>query len=154
MSTSTNEIEHVAYAERIGRDYKIWLKWRGYSELSYRWAKQLIKETSNAVLLDEIKKAQTAADAVHAARFGHINDDPDVQPATAGGGDTERSDAVATPPVLDERELRRQRRAAVLEAHKALLLDVDFHVSSVACDELFAVCAASDDYCLGSSLPE
>ena len=77
-----------------------------------------------------------------------------MQPAIAGGGDTERSDAVTTPPILDERELRRQRRAAVLEAHNALLLDVEYHVSSIACDELFAVCAASDDYCLGSSLPE
>jgi hypothetical protein len=63
------EIERVSHAERVGNVYKIWLKWRGYDELLYRWRHELVKETTNLELLGEIDAA--VADARERYRAQH-----------------------------------------------------------------------------------
>ena len=62
-------IERVLHAERVGRWYKLWIKWRGSNEISPRWRHELVKETTNAELLQEIKDAVDAARS--AARHEH-----------------------------------------------------------------------------------
>ena len=48
-------IETVMYAERIGGHYKLWIKWSGSPELTWRWAHELRAETSNDELLQNIE---------------------------------------------------------------------------------------------------
>ena len=48
-------IETVMYAERIGGHYKLWIKWSGSPELTWRWAHELKAETSNDELLQNIE---------------------------------------------------------------------------------------------------
>ena len=50
-------IESVHHAERIGRHYKIWLKWEGSADLTWRWRHELVIETTNEELLKEIDAA-------------------------------------------------------------------------------------------------
>ena len=54
------KVECVKYAEKVGRYYKIWLKWAGHDELSWRWRHELVTETTNAELLKEMENAVTA----------------------------------------------------------------------------------------------
>ena len=54
------KVEHVKYAEKVGRYYKIWLKWVDFDELGWRWAHELRRETTNAELLTEIEEAVNA----------------------------------------------------------------------------------------------
>ena len=54
------DIEKIAYAERVGRYYKIWIKWSGHDELTWRWRHELIKESSNAEVLQQVDDAVAA----------------------------------------------------------------------------------------------
>ena len=100
------QIEHVKYAEKVGRYYKIWLKWVGHDELSWRWRHELANETKNEELLKEME------DAVALER--------DRMRATRKDGYSEQEDELApeAPPAQDEqpdeplgRGAPRQRRA-------------------------------------------
>jgi hypothetical protein len=48
-------IETVKYAERVGSHYKLWIKWSGSPDLTWRWAHELRAETSNDELLQNIE---------------------------------------------------------------------------------------------------
>jgi len=55
------EIEAIHHAERVGNQYKIWISWKGYTEISWRWRHQLVNEISDPALLNAITVAVTAA---------------------------------------------------------------------------------------------
>ena len=64
-------IDRIASAEKVGNNYKIYIKWVGSDEISWRWRSQLVKETKNAQLLKEIEEAVNAARSRHnAERYG------------------------------------------------------------------------------------
>ena len=50
-------IERISHAERIGRYCKIWIRWQGADELTWRWRHELIRETSNEEILRELDAA-------------------------------------------------------------------------------------------------
>ena len=39
------------------RYYKIWIKWLGHEELTWRWRHEVLKESSKADVLQQIEKA-------------------------------------------------------------------------------------------------
>ena len=51
------EIEKILYAEKVGGSYKIWIQWKGYEEITFRWYAELKAETTNKWMLDEMEKA-------------------------------------------------------------------------------------------------
>jgi len=57
------EIETIHHAEKVGRYYRIWIKWKGFVESSWRWRHQLIKEIGDPDILRLIDEAVTAAHA-------------------------------------------------------------------------------------------
>ena len=50
-------IDKVEYAQKVGRYYKIWIRWQGYAKLTWRWRHELVAETSNAEVLQQIETA-------------------------------------------------------------------------------------------------
>ena len=92
------EIDRIVSADRIGNRYRIWVKWKGYDEITSRWRHELIAECSNRELLDEMEVAVQRARDRHRAEHGHLDEDPEpesvapdiTQPAQAlpvGGAD-------------------------------------------------------------------
>jgi len=81
------KIEHVKYAEKVGRYYKIWLKWAGYDELSWRWRHELVAETTNHELLKEIEDAVAAererVKATHKDAYAEQEEELDAEPPLA-----------------------------------------------------------------------
>ena len=61
-------VDRVEFAERAGNRYKIWLKWQGYDELTWRWAHELRKE--NSADSEVIKKMETEPSAMHETSAG------------------------------------------------------------------------------------
>ena len=53
------EIEAITHAERIGSYYKVWIKWVGSEEPTWRWRHELSKETSNPEVLKWMDEAVT-----------------------------------------------------------------------------------------------
>ena len=43
--------------QKVGRYYKIWIRWKGSEELTWRWRHELVSETSNAEILEQIEAA-------------------------------------------------------------------------------------------------
>ena len=50
------EIDKVHHAERVGRDYKVYILWKN-KQISWRWYSDLRKETKNDELLQEMTAA-------------------------------------------------------------------------------------------------
>ena len=50
-------IDKIEYAQRVGRYYKIWIRWKGFNELTWRWRHELVSETSNAEVTEQIEAA-------------------------------------------------------------------------------------------------
>ena len=70
------EVECVSHAERVGNLYKIWLKWRNYDELTFRWRHELVRESANQELLREIDDAVAKERArLHAQHSSYAEDD-------------------------------------------------------------------------------
>jgi len=55
------DIEEIHHAEKVGQQFKIWISWKGYEEISWRWKHQLVKEISDPTLLRQIEEAVEAA---------------------------------------------------------------------------------------------
>ena len=107
------EIDKVDYAEKVGNRYKVYLRWKGYpEERSYRWRHELLKETSNPALIEEIESAVKEAQQRHATQHpgagGEDGDAGEIPEGRALGeeeGDSE-----------DARSKRRRDRAKRLES--------------------------------------
>ena len=73
------EIDKIVGAERIGTRYKIWISWKGYSEVTWRWWSELRDECVGMdELLRDMEEAVAAARAKHRAEHGHLEDDDDA----------------------------------------------------------------------------
>ena len=147
------EIDHVLRAERIGRYYRIWLKWKGYDEVTYRWRHDLVKETSNQELLDEIQAAVTLAkaryDAEHGLQPEEEDSDDEESPILPTPPPTTQTPTLPGPP--DDRPLaqRKPRRAVTVAQQQLMSL-----LQSQAHDTLICFVAACDDYSYCSAVGE
>ena len=74
----TFEIEFIVRADRIGRDYKIWIKWKDHTQVTPRWRNELLKETSNPIILADIKRAVDEAKLRADLTQGHLDDEDDI----------------------------------------------------------------------------
>ena len=147
------EIDHVLRAERIGRYYRIWLKWKGYDEVSYRWRHDLVKETTNQELLDEIQTAVTLAKARYDAEHGLQPEDED--------SDEDESPTLPTPPTVtqtpslpgppDDRPIaqRKPKRAVTTASQQVVNL-----LQAQAYDDLICFMAVCHDYSYCSAVGE
>jgi hypothetical protein len=70
-------IDHVSHAEKVGSAYKIWLKWTGFADLGWRWRHELVRETSNPELLEEVDKAVVDARERWRVERGRLTPDDD-----------------------------------------------------------------------------
>lgn len=129
------EIDKVVSAERIGNRYKVWIKWKDYDDITWMWKHELVKQSSNTELLNEIDKAVAVARDEHRRRFGHHDDDDNE----VGGDDRDVNAATANDPtemetldpntdVVDNRPIA--QRATRSHRRKELILACsDFRIS-------------------------
>ena len=144
------EIDYIVRAERIGNRYRVFIKWVGYDEVTYRWRDELVKETANDELLREIEKAVELARARHRSEHGHLEEEVEDE--------TPVEPNVITDAQPDTRTLRRQRREGrfnLVMAHDPLsttLADaVDITINftdEYASTGFTAWCYAADDYAM------
>ena len=112
------EIERVLNAQRIGGKYKIFLKWKGYDEITFRWRHELLRETTNPELLDEIARATDTARREYQAEHGYLEEEPEEDTGTEANPTIT---AIPEPTVMDtadERPIaqRKPRRKGALLA--------------------------------------
>jgi hypothetical protein len=112
------EIERVLNAQRIGGKYKIFLKWKGYDEITFRWRHELLRETTNPELLDEIARATDTARREYHAEHGYLEEEPEEDTGTDANPTIT---AIPEPTVMDtadERPIaqRKPRRKGALLA--------------------------------------
>ena len=55
------DIDHVVYADKVSGMWRIWLRWKNWDQLTWLWRSDLIKQTSNQELIDEIDRAVALA---------------------------------------------------------------------------------------------
>ena len=139
-SETAYDIECVSHAERVGNLYKIWLKWRGYSELTFRWRHELVRETTNLELLSEIETAVTQErDRLRAQQRAYAEDEVEdwtaPPPPEATPDDTPSGFADAPGPISGR---LRSRAATVLlvsecdsdfDSEDAVRIAFDYHTS-------------------------
>jgi hypothetical protein len=77
-------IEKILYAEKVGGAYKIWIKWEGYEEITFRWYAELKSETTNKWLLQEMENA-VVAEKARSIRSGNKEPDEDEVPPQKTG---------------------------------------------------------------------
>ena len=94
------EIEKVLSAEKVGGRYRLWIKWKGYDEVTPQWKSVLLRESCNQELIDEVEAAVAACKL----RMNDRTDDED---------DPVAEDEVVINEESDVTELteKRQRRA-------------------------------------------
>ena len=140
-------IERVLHAERVGRWYKLWIKWRGSNEISPRWRHELVKETTNAELLQEIKDAVDAARSAARHEHAHDSESDDDTPAPPGDVEIESAPAdaetAATPDVDDsdltiaQRNALRKLKPRAAHAHLAELASGQHPASVMALQSFY-----------------
>ena len=69
------DIERIVRADRIGNMYKLWIRWKGYDEISPRWRHELVKETSNPEILINISQMVQEAKERHRLEHGSTEAD-------------------------------------------------------------------------------
>ena len=71
------DIERISHAERVGRYYKVWIKWQGHDELTWRWRHELVKETTNDEILQGIENAVSAERVKRTTQSGNYAEEED-----------------------------------------------------------------------------
>ena len=128
---SIYDIERVVRAERVGNRYRIWLKWVGYDEITYRWRHELVKETSEPTVLADIESAVDAARERHRAEHGYLEEEDDVEAtAPTAPPNVVQTESLPTDDTSDTRPIaqRLSRRGA---AKQTMLLDKSLDVSEL-----------------------
>jgi len=74
----TYEIENIVRADRIGRDYKLWIKWKDHPQITPRWRSELLKETSNSEILADIKRVVAEAKLRADVAQGHLDEEDET----------------------------------------------------------------------------
>ena len=54
------EIESIQHAERVQGKYRIFIKWKGYSEISWMWRADLLRQPLSEELVADIERAVSA----------------------------------------------------------------------------------------------
>ena len=110
------EIERIVRAERIGNKYRIWIKWVGYDDITYRYRHELVTEISDPDILKSIDDAVEIERSNATAGRG-VNPEDDEEPDQPPPPD---------PPVLDNasfdeptiaQRIQRRRSARMLWMH-------------------------------------
>jgi hypothetical protein len=92
---NVHDIEHVSHAEKVGNVFKIYIKWRNSDEITFRYRHELVNETTNPELLQEIEDAVQEERARLRAQRGQAVDDAEMEdtpPQDAPDADNEQQD--------------------------------------------------------------
>ena len=73
------DIEHVVGAEKVGNVYKIYIKWRNSEGITFRYRHELVRETNNPELLQDIENAVQEERARIQAQRGQAADDAEME---------------------------------------------------------------------------
>jgi hypothetical protein len=107
------EIEKVLSAEKVGGRYRLWIKWKGYDEVTPQWKSVLLRESCNQELIDEVDAAVAACKL----RMNDRTDDED---------DPVAEDEVVINEESDVTELAEKRRRRAPEKYSPTwLMDSD-----------------------------
>ena len=107
------EIEKVLSAEKVGGRYRLWIKWKGYDEVTPQWKSVLLRESCNQELIDEVEAAVAACKL----RMNDRTDDED---------DPVAEDEVVINEESDVTELAEKRRRRAPEKYSPTwLMDSD-----------------------------
>ena len=77
------EIDRVVRAEKVGGRYRIYLRWKGHSDITFRDHAELLAETSNPQILLEIKDAIQLCKDTQQYEQGHLPSSDDEEDITA-----------------------------------------------------------------------
>ena len=146
----TFEIESIVRADRIGRDYKLWIKWKDHTHVTPRWRSELLRETTNPEILADIKRVVAEAKLRADITQGRLDDEEDVDDAadvtradtTELSGNATDEQAEADPEVLApdldlpiaQRLPRRRARDKVISVEQMSL--VNAFLSNIAYSSL------------------
>ena len=144
--------------ERVGQRYKIWFKWVGSDDHTWRWWSEIRKElTEDNPLLQEISAAVSAErDRYNAAYGNHDEFDEQLQPTAAP--ETSHND-IATPEVEEDHTIddgltiaqrRRPRKAHTTQGHMAAITYLQAWAYSKLCA---AKAVVEDDFTLPDTWP-
>ena len=133
-------IERILRAERVGNKYRIWIKWEGSEEITFRWRHELVEELSDEGTLKEIEDAVAVEKATTSTQRGG-------PPETDDADLTEKQDTAVYIDPADDRpisqRLRRVRAAPVAMVTPSS--DAYQLVSSWLLTSVYGVLAACDD---------
>ena len=90
-----HDIDHVSHAEKVGNVFKIYIKWRNHDEVTFRYRHELVNETNNPELLQEIEDAVQEERARLRAQRGQAAADAemeDMPPQDAPAASNEQQD--------------------------------------------------------------
>ena len=110
------DIERIVRADRIGNMYKLWIKWKGYDEVSPRWRHELVKETSNPEILINIDQMVQEAKERHKLEHGstEADDIDDLDIISVPPNEVATATVLSPPaPVREGPILRRRTTVAV-----------------------------------------
>ena len=74
----TYEIETIMRADRVGRDYKLWIKWKDQPQITPRWRIELLMETSNPEIIADIKRVFIEAKLRADVAQGHLDEEDET----------------------------------------------------------------------------
>ena len=140
-------------ADKVGGWYRLWIKWKDHTEITPRWKSELVRETSNPELLEEIERAVSEARDRHRVEHGHYDDEDEGEAEAVNPDITAAPVAAEAPDVADtrplaQRRVRRARPAPVNTISPSQLSDVFSCFSQVAAQSMAAFLNAADDYCV------
>ena len=140
-------IEKILRAERVGGHYRIWIKWKGFDEISFRLRHELVKEIGDAETLAEIEAAVALAKATSIAPHGELP--PEESDATPQPAPEQLDDLIDEPP--DDRPIAQRLKRRTRAARINLILERtrDFEaeqvIASAFLSKLAGLKAACDD---------
>ena len=106
-------VDRVSHAEKVMGMYKIWIKWKGYSELTWRWRHELQREETNATVLREVEAA-VEAERVRLSRVAETEVDSAPAPTFASEGPPVPTTLAPSDPTLPISSRLRRRPDALL----------------------------------------
>ena len=155
--TEVYEIDRIVKADRIGNRYKIWIKWKGYQDITSRWRHELLNDpTTNEALKADIEDAVQLARDRHQLEHGYL-DEENIYVDHASPPDMEipedvpsAQDSKSKDSPVDARTLRLQQRKARRNGPDAiepsLITLVHPYLRDLAWLRLTAASQVSDDY--------
>ena len=123
------EIEKVLSAEKVGGRYRLWIKWKGYDEVTPQWKSVLLRESCNQELIDEVEAAVAACKL----RMNDRTDDEDDRVAEDDVVINEESDVTKLAEKRERRAPEKYSPTWLMDSDvKALMRELDS--VKVACE--------------------